>query len=143
MYEVSQIGCGVYLCMLSVIDIWTRRLPVWILGAGGIAAGIWCACQGKLPPILSLAGAAVGLVFIGVSKITEEGFGYGDSILILVLGTYLGFWNLLGVLVGAFVMSAVFAIAALSFHRFNRNTGYPFVPFLCLSYIVWICLGGV
>lgn len=143
MFEIGQIGCGVYLCMLSVIDIWIRRLPVLGLAAGGIAAAIWCAYQGEIPPVLSLAGAATGVVFIGVSKVTEEGFGYGDSILILVLGIYLGFWNLLGVLLGAFFLSAGFAVIALYFRMFNRNTGYPFVPFLCTSYILWASLGGM
>ena len=142
MFEISQLGCGVYLCMLSVIDIRVRRLPVWILAAGGIAAGILCVYQDKIPIVLALAGAAVGLVFSGVSKVTEEGFGCGDSIPILILGIYLGFWNLLGVLVLAFLLSAVFAIFALCVHRFNRSTGYPFVPFLCISYAIWVCLGG-
>lgn len=143
MFEISQIGCGVYLCMLSIIDIWIRRLPVWLLAAGGIAAGVFRACQKGIPAVIVLAGAAVGIVFLAVSKVTEEGFGYGDSLLILVLGIYLGFWNLLGVLVGAFFLSAVFSIFALTFGRVNKKTGYPFVPFLLVSYFVWIILGGV
>ena len=33
MLEISRIGCVVYLCILSVIDIWTRRIPLWFLAA--------------------------------------------------------------------------------------------------------------
>ena len=55
MFEISQLGCGVYLCMLSVIDIRVRRLPVWILAAGGIAAGILCVYQDKIPIVLALS----------------------------------------------------------------------------------------
>lgn len=142
MFEISQIGCGVYLCMLSVIDIWMRRIPVWMLAAGGIAAAIARASQKGVPVILVLAGAAIGVVFLVVSKVTEEGLGYGDSLLILVLGIYLGFWNLLGVLLGAFLFSSLYAICALILKKYNRSTGYPFIPFLLLSYFVWIGLGG-
>lgn len=142
MFEMSQIGCGLYLFMLSVADVRIRKLPVWILAAGGVAACAVRIYQRGIPVILVLAGAAVGVVFLAVSKVTEEGFGYGDSLLILVLGIYLGFWNLLGILLGAFLLCSLFAIAALAYHRFHRNTGYPFVPFLMASYIVWMCFGG-
>ncbi|MBU3876517.1 prepilin peptidase [Faecalicatena sp. AGMB00832] len=142
MFEIGQVGCGVYLCMLSIIDIRIRKLPVWILAAGGIAAGVLCVYQGAIPLVLAVAGAAVGIVFSVVSKMTDEGFGYGDSILILVLGIYLGFWNLLGVLASAFLLSAIFAMFALGLHKFDRSIGYPFVPFLCISYTLWLCLGG-
>lgn len=143
MFEIGQIGCGVYLCLLSVIDIWIKKVPVCLLAAGGIAAGVFRVYQSDMPFFITAAGAAAGAVFLVVSKVTEEGFGYGDSLLILVLGIYLGFWNLLGVLFGAFLLSALFAVLALSFHKFDRSTGYPFVPFLLISYIVWICAGGI
>ena len=63
MFEIGQVGCGVYLCMLSIIDIRIRKLPVWILAAGGIAAGVLCVYQGAIPLVLAVAGAAVGIVF--------------------------------------------------------------------------------
>lgn len=143
MFEIGQIGCGVYLCLLSMIDIWIKRVPVCLLAAGGIAAGVFRVYQSDMPLLITAAGAAAGVVFLAVSRVTEEGFGYGDSLLILVLGIYLGFWNLLGVLSGAFLLSALFAVLALSLHKFSRSTGYPFIPFLLISYIVWICAGGI
>lgn len=142
MFEISQVACGVYLFMLSAADMWMRKLPVWALAAGGAAAGAFRIYDSRIPVILVAAGAAVGVVFLAVSKVTEEGFGYGDSLLILIMGIYLGFWNLLGILLGAFFLSALFAVIALLSHRFSRNTGYPFVPFLMASYMIWMCLGG-
>ncbi|GAA0804902.1 hypothetical protein GCM10008910_40550 [Faecalicatena orotica] len=143
MFEIGQAWCGIYLCLLSVIDIWIKRVPVCLLAAGGIAAGMYQAYQRDMPLLIVLGGAAAGVVFLAVSRVTEEGFGYGDSLLILVLGIYLGFWNLLGVLFGAFLLSALFAVFALVLHKFDRSTGYPFVPFLLISYTIWICIGGI
>ncbi|WP_050639130.1 MULTISPECIES: prepilin peptidase [Clostridia] len=139
MLEVSRIGCGVYLCILSIIDIWTRRIPLWFLAAGGAAAAAARICQTGPLDFSALAGAVTGAVFIVVSRVTREGFGYGDSLLILILGVYLGFWNLLGVLSGAFLFSALFAAALLLYKGFDRKAGYPFIPFLLVSYFLWMC----
>lgn len=142
MSEAGQIVCTLYLCILSAIDIRIRRLPLWLLAAGGAAAVSIHIYQGEMPVILVLAGAGTGIVFLAVSRATEEGFGYGDSLLILVLGIYLGFWSLLGLLLIAFTLAAIYAAAIFIFHRLDRRTGYPFVPFLMAAYVVWICTGG-
>ena len=138
MLEVSRIGCGAYLCILSIIDIWTRRIPLWFLAAGGAAAAAARICQTGPLDFSALVGAVTGAVFIVVSRVTREGFGYGDSLLIRILGVYLGFWNLLGVLSGAFLFSALFAAALLLYKGFDRKAGYPFIPFLLASYFLWM-----
>ena len=79
MYSFGQLCCVGYLCYLSVLDIQKRRLPEGLLAAGvGVAAAIaalrifW----GFGPFLLSLAGAAIGVGFLWISKITDEAFGY-------------------------------------------------------------------
>ena len=73
MLEISRIGCAVYLCILSVIDIWTRRIPLWFLAAGGAAAAAARICQTGTLDFSALAGAVTGAVFIVVSRVTREG----------------------------------------------------------------------
>lgn len=75
MYSFGQLCCVGYLCYLSVLDIQKRRLPEGLLAAGvGIAAGVaalrifW----GFGPFLLGLAGAAVGVGFLWISKVTDE-----------------------------------------------------------------------
>lgn len=140
MYELSQFFCGSYLFGLSVWDIWSRRIPVCLLALGAGAAALYQMLWGDVPGILSIAGAAVGVVFLIVSKVTEEAFGYGDSFLILVLGIYLGFWNLLCLLVIAFVLAAGFAMIVLAARHFKRKTVFPFVPFLEIGYLLMVLL---
>lgn len=142
MFEINQVGFGAYLGVLSVLDIRHRRLPVWFLAVGGaLVLGVRIFCVPL--DIISAAGGAVGILFLLVSKVTQEGVGYGDSLLILVMGIYLGFWNLLGVLTGAFLLSAVFAGVVLVRFGWKRSTGFPFVPFLTAAYGIWICIGSV
>lgn len=65
--------------------------------------------HGKIPLVLMVTGALVGGVFLLISRLTQEAFGYGDSLMIAVTGVYLGFWNVLYLLVWAYVLAAVFA----------------------------------
>ncbi|WP_251386745.1 prepilin peptidase [Mediterraneibacter agrestimuris] len=141
-YEISQAGCLLYLGSLSIVDIRSRRLPIWLLAAGGILAVGFQIIWGGVPGILIVLGGTVGLVFLAVSKATGENFGYGDSILIGILGIYLGFWNLLSLLAVTFTFAAGTAMAVLIRHKFRRKTMLPFVPFLGMGYAAVLLLGG-
>ena len=87
------------------------------------------------------AGAGTGIVFLIISKVTDESFGYGDSILILIMGGFLGFWNILTVLLTAFSMAALFSSFMLIRKKFHRKSAFPFVPFLTASYIGGMIVG--
>ena len=88
------------------------------------------------------AGIGVGVLFLLVSKVTEEAIGYGDSVAIMILGGYLGFWKVVGVLTAAIFTSGVCSvILALR----GRVKTMPFFPFLTLGYILMLAeqRGGV
>ena len=80
--------------------------------------------------ILWLSGAVVGLLFLAIGKVTGEALGYGDGVLIGILGIYLGIWDLLGLLATTFFLTALFAAAVLVISKFKRKSAFPFVPFL-------------
>ena len=88
------------------------------------------------------AGIGVGVLFLLVSKVTEEAIGYGDSVAIMILGGYLGFWKVVGVLAAAFFTSGVCSVI-LAFR--GRVKTMPFFPFLTLGYILMLAeqRGGV
>ena len=60
-----------------------------------------------------------------------------------VTGVYLGFWNVLYLLVWAYVLAAVFAGYVLISKGFQKDAAFPFVPFLLAAYIGIVCLGGI
>lgn len=141
MEKFSQMSCVLYLCGLSVLDIRRRRLPVYLLVAGVGMAVVYQVFFGKDSWLFSLVGAAVGVLFLGVSKWTEEAFGYGDSILILTLGIYLGVWQQFYLLLIAFLLAAGFSVGALTCRHFKRKTVFPFVPFLGAAYLGMLLMG--
>ena len=85
------------------------------------------------------AGIGVGVLFLFVSKVTEEAIGYGDSVAIMILGGYLGFWKVVGVLAAAFFTSGVCSVI-LAFR--GRVKAMPFFPFLTLGYILMLAEQG-
>lgn len=145
MCELSQGICIAYLSMLSVLDIRFRKMPVWLLVVGGIAGTgyqIWKWVKGDPVSIVLIGvGAIVGILFLGVSKITGQALGYGDGIIILILGICLGFWDLSIVLMIAFFIASVMAIALIVVKKGKRKRTMPFVPFLCIGYIVFVLMG--
>lgn len=140
MYLIGQwadvIICGGYLCILAVIDMRFRKIPIWMLGAGVGGAVIYQIVWSELPVVLSVAGGATGIVFLLCSKVTREALGFGDGILILALGIYLGFWKVISLLTIAFTLAAGFAMVVLVFKKFHRKAIFPFVPFLCTGYFL-------
>ena len=70
-----------------------------------------------------------------ISKWSQEGIGYGDSWMILNMGIFLGIWNLLGMLMLAFLVAAMAAGAGLWSGKWKRTTRMSFYPFLLIGYL--------
>lgn len=110
-----------------------------MLMTGSVLAAGYCLLFGRDHIWLSFGGLLIGLVFVAVSKVTGEKLGYGDSWLLCILGIYLGTWNLLEILLTAWMAAALAAIAVLVLHRCRRGTVLPMVPFIAAGYIaVWM-----
>lgn len=135
MFQVFRIIFAGYMVCLSVMDIRQRKLPVRILIAGAVFPAAACFTQREIPATFIAAGCAVGIVFVLISRWTRESFGYGDSILIMIMGAFLGFWNILSLLMAAFLMAAVYSVILMVKYHFNRKYSFPFVPFLTAAYI--------
>ena len=132
----------VYIAALAVMDFKYRKLPLKTLLSGLFIAAAGCLCGREISPVLLATGGCMGIVFLLISRVSGESFGYGDSILILIIGIFLGFWNLMYLLLGAFSMAAVFSAVMMIKHRFNRKSSFPFVPFLAAAYIGVMFIGA-
>ena len=83
-----------------------------------------------------------GGVFLFFSWFTQESFGYGDSILILILGILSGGWNLLWILFAAFLIASVYGGIMIARKKYTRKNSFPFIPFLTVAYLGGM-IGGV
>ena len=128
--------------VLSVIDIRWKKVSVrslLILLAIAVLCQVLCS-KGELR--MMVAGGLCGGVFLFLSWFTQESFGYGDSILILVLGILSGGWNLLWILFAAFLIASVYGGIMIARKKYTRKNSFPFIPFLTVAYLGGM-IGGV
>ena len=68
-----------------------------------------------------------------LGKLSREAVGYGDGGIVLVLGLFLSFWELLGLLAAASVLAALWTAVLLFWGKAGRTI--PFVPFLLAGFL--------
>ncbi|MCL2865250.1 MAG: prepilin peptidase [Lachnospiraceae bacterium] len=137
--EIGSILISLYLILLSYFDIRQKKVSIKMLGMGMIfisLLSILGLLYREMDGLLALFGLVVGIGFLIFSKLSREAFGYGDSILILMLGVYLGFWQIMYVLLFAFLLSALFSIGFMIWKGISKKVSIPFIPFLAISYMV-------
>lgn len=142
MREIGYIfGMG-FLASGAVMDIQYRSVPGWMLLIQGILVLVYRIFFAEGSVFLWAAGGVVGIVFLLVSRWTREGLGYADSITILLLGVFLGVWELLAVLGTAFLLSGLAAMVCLVVSHWSKKKTMPFLPFLAAAYLIaWITAG--
>ncbi|MBU3839790.1 MAG: A24 family peptidase [Candidatus Ruminococcus intestinipullorum] len=143
MCEISRVCFACYLCAVSVWDIQKRWLPLWLIGIGGGLAVLFSILEGNLFTVWVILGMVFGICFLGVSRITREALGYGDSLMILILGIYLGIWKVMPLLAIAYTLAAIFGGILLLKKGFHKKESMPFIPFLAISYLGILIMGGI
>ena len=127
MWTISKVLAMAVLTGLSVMDYRIRKVPrdVLLLCMAGVI--IYQVLTGNVDWKLSVAGGLSGILFLWISKITNEAIGYGDSLAILILGIYLGIIGLICVVI----------------KRKKKGLAFPFYPFLTVGYLLGVCIGGI
>ena len=90
----------------------------------------YCWAEGGTGLAALFTGLVPGILFLFLSFVTRQGIGYGDSILILLLGASVGIEAELEILLLAFALSGIWAVALLFRKKGNVQQEFPFVPFL-------------
>lgn len=130
-----------WLAVLSVCDIKRKRVPLWLLWAGMIfaaAISLYGGIKGEIN-ILQLCKSLIpGTVLLILAGATEKA-GYGDGIIVMVLGLVAGYEICLYTLVAGLVFIALFSGGLLIAKKAKRNTKIPFVPFLTAGWLLTLC----
>lgn len=103
---------------IAVIDIWIGG--IWIVGLS------WFELEKHV------IGIALGLVFLVISKITKEQIGYGDSVVLILLGVSLELSEVIEVMTWAFSLCFLYGIL---YRVLLKKDSIPFIPFLAIGYI--------
>ena len=118
----------------SIFDIKYKSLPGWFLMIGG-ALAIGVAVLLKPVSLWQMAGGLLlGVLLLGISLVTRGALGRGDGIFLGIIGLNLGFSTVFSIFAGALLLAAILAVLLLIMKRANKNTAFPFLPFLGVSY---------
>ena len=125
----------------SIFDIKYKSLPGWFLTIGGMLA-VGLAVLLKPISLWQMAGGLLlGLLLLGISFMTRGALGRGDGIFLAIIGLNLGFSTVFSIFTGALLLAAILAILLVIIKRANKNTAFPFLPFLGVSYGI-LCISS-
>lgn len=124
-----------------IFDIKNRKIPVWVLAAGGIwafAGIVLRVVQAGIPETLLFALSAVmpGAALLVLSFLTEKKIGYGDGIILTMLGCMEGVRTALLVFCIGLFLQSLFAVGLLIAKKADKQSCIPFVPFLLAARMV-------
>ncbi|MEF9916604.1 MAG: prepilin peptidase [Lachnospiraceae bacterium] len=135
MWKIENIMMLIFLFICTVYDIRMRGIPNLIMYSGsGLVIVLRC-MKMEMPCFLWIGGGILGVFFLLISKYTKEALGYGDSWMILLLGVYLGLWNLLLLLSVALFLCSFGAMYQFLRHKSAEKATLPFLPFLTIAFI--------
>jgi len=134
------------LIALSVIDFDHKLLPdditlplLWIgllLNIGALFTDSTSSLIGAIAGYLSLWG-----VYWAFKLLTrKEGMGYGDFKLLAMLGAWMGWQSLPGIVLLSSFVGAAIGIALILFRGRDKNIPIPFGPYLAIAgwiYLLW------
>lgn len=132
-----------FLGMNAWTDLCRRKVVLWSVGVLFLMGIIYQIIYMKQAEVL-LWGIIPGAVLILASRLTEGALGMGDALVVLALGSVLGFSEGMMVLMTALVLAAIWAGILMIFCRKKKNYEFPFIPFLLLGYAGrWLlCIAG-
>ena len=126
----------IFLSICTIFDIRKKEIPLILAGVGMAAAvglTIWRIGDGSIFTAQILLSLLPGLFFLFVSWCTKEKVGYGDGILLLIIGLTVGFYQCLAGLCISLFLSAFFGELLLFLHKAKKNSRIPFVPFMTIG----------
>ena len=123
----------------SIEDIKTKRVSAFYLLGFAIVAIYLQFWHIHLSPASVIGGAALGLIFVGVTIVRMDAMGLGDGLVLMVVGIFLGFRESMEIIVIAVFLVAIYGIFLIIVKKKDRKTEIAFIPFIFISFLlVWI-----
>ena len=131
----------VHLLVLTIIDQEWMQIPIFILISMALGLmlfhSIWTADL-----MVSISGLIVGSGFIvfvvGLNWLIfhKQTMGYGDIIIVAILGAWLGTIQIFLTIFLASILALLVFVAFSIYNGFSRSKSIPFVPFLSIAAIL-------
>lgn len=134
MYKIVHICLVIILGVICVFDIKRKKIPVYmliILAAAGIISNF---TVGEFDIEKRIIAMLPGMILLIVSMITKQQIGYGDGMIILIMGLYIDIDDILSIVLSSFLLSSIAAIILMTVFKKKKNFEMAFSPFLLIGY---------
>lgn len=141
---LGWIFTGAVLGLGSFYDRKSLCLPLWLLVLGiaggmlGLLGMIWREDVQGWQVLMSLLP---GILSLGLSFVTKEQIGYGDGLLLLMLGGCLGGKNTVQIWMSGLMVAFVIGAVLLVLKKAGKDSRLPFAPCLLIGHL-FIGIGG-
>lgn len=130
----------IVLAICSTDDLRERHINIYILLIGEAVALVWILICHKSS--FSLTGIIPGIILLIYSKMTS-GLGDGDAYVFIFIGTLLGAYMTIEIMITSFFMSGLYAIYLLLYKKEEKNSGFPFVPFIFIGTVLCLLINFI
>ena len=130
----------IFLVIHTMTDVREQKVRKSICGLHFAAGILLCLAKNGSSPVSSAAGMLPGIMLYLLARCTHQAIGYGDCLIIAACGYAAGITDILFVVCIALFAASVFAAAMLICRRAEKQTRFPFVPFLLAAQIADILL---
>ena len=123
----------VFLGIISIIDISTKKIPVILLIIMGIAGGVYI-ISGDKSVINTVISIIPGGILLMMAFLTKEQIGYGDAVVVTLMGLFVSVDIVCSSLVMGLTIAGMVSVIYIVIKRADRKKQIAFTPFLLLGY---------
>jgi len=138
MLDVEMLVKVAYLLILSIYDVRERKVPLVLLGIGGVFVvlqGIHYGRTDMLVWMQLLVGSFPGVFLLIVAWASKKA-GYADGVVLMLLGMTEGYREGIVLLCVSLLLLSGLVILLLFLRKVKRNTRMPYIPFLTGAYLL-------
>ena len=132
-----------WLGVLSVLDFRQKKVPVWLLSAGGIlgaAAAVYAYCDGTNSVVEIILGMLPGGLLLLVAAVTKKA-GWADGIVLVTMSLLTDFRECVTCFVISLFTMSVVSLLLLTFRKVGKGAKLPYLPFLWAGYLLQAAIG--
>ncbi|MCL2717868.1 MAG: prepilin peptidase [Lachnospiraceae bacterium] len=133
---INNIIVAVFLALCTYFDIKSKWIPLKLIVLFGLVIIGICFKSGDSANWEILIRIMPGIFLLLIAFVTNQAIGYGDGIVILLIGLATDIHLVITFILIAFLLSAMVSIFILISGKGNRQTRLPFMPFLLIAWCV-------
>ncbi len=133
--EIKNVIILIYLGILAGMDVKKRQISLVLTGVLFLSGIGWQILVEQTSWPEWLLSLLPGAGFLLLGYVSREQVGYGDGLLLLTVGIWLGFGQTFGIVTLGLVFCSVLCGVLLMKKKMQRQDSVPLVPFLLLGFV--------